>query len=142
MQHLKFGSALSNQLAKNLPNKYIDNKNMNKILIIIIIFLSHLTYGQTTGKYISNPNMPSSTILKLRKNQTFKFTSTAQVAEKIKQTGKWKVENDTLFLYHVNQPICRIGLFEIPVKWIISENKTCGIPELKPDYHECLMKKW
>lgn len=115
---------------------------MRKIIIILIIMLSHSTFDQITRKYISNLNNPLLTILKLRKNQTFKFTSTAQVAEKIKQTGKWKVENDTLFLYHVNQPICRIGLFEMPVKWIISENKTCGIPKLKPDYHECLMKKW
>ena len=115
---------------------------MKKITTIIILFLCNLAQSQITGKYISNPDSSSLTILKLRKNHTFKFSAKGQVAETIKQTGKWKVENDTLFFHYINQPIARIGLFEMPVIWTISENKTCGIPKLKPDYHECLMKKW
>ena len=152
MKNLKFGSALPSRLAVNLPNsrltKKMNNcsiftiKSMRKIIIILIIMLSHSTFGQITGKYISNPDSSSLTIFILRKNHTFKFSAKGQVAETIKQTGKWEVENDTLFFYYINQPIARIGLFEMPIKWTISENKTCGIPKLKPDYHECLMKNW
>lgn len=115
---------------------------MKVLTTIFILLIGQLTYGQTLGKFISSPNNSTSTILKLKKNHTFKFIVKGQVAETIRQTGKWRIENDTLELFDIRQPIYKIGLFETPTKWIVSENIICGIPKLEPDYQECLRQEW